>query len=152
MKENELQKNYQSKLRTAEEAVRLIRSGQRVFIGSSCGEPQHLVDALMDSAGYFSDVEIVRLLSLEGSLLALMADEYKGHKFHVRFIYQGSGQTKGLRADKKFITPITLYAVPELFKRGLLPLHFALIQVSPPDDHGWMSLGISVPQRNRPGW
>ena len=124
--------------------MRLIRSGQRVFIGSSCGEPQHLVDALMDSAGYFSDVEIVRLLSLEGSLLALMADEYKGHKFHVRLIYQGSGQTKGLRADKKFITPITLYAVPELFKRGLLPLHFALIQVAPPDDRGWMSLGISV--------
>jgi len=144
MKDGVLQKNYQSKLRTAAEAVRLIRSGQRVFIGSSCGEPQHLVDALMDSAGYFSDVEIVRLLSLEGSLLALMADEYKGHKFHVRFIYQGSGQTKGLRADKKFITPITLYAVPELFKRGLLPLHFALIQVSPPDDRGWMSLGISV--------
>ena len=144
MKDRLLQKNYQSKLRTADEAVRMIRSGQRVFIGSSCGEPQHLVDALMDNAGYFSDVEIVRLLSLEGSLLALMADEYRGHKFHVRSIYQGSDQTKGLRANKRFITPITLYAVPDLFKRGLLPLHFALIQVSPPDDRGWMSLGISV--------
>ena len=144
MNDTALQKRYKSKLRTAEEAVRMIHSGQRVFIGSSCGEPQHLVNALMDNAGYFSDVEIVRLLSLEGSLLALMADEYRGHKFHVRSIYQGSDQTKGLRANKRFITPITLYAVPELFKRGLLPLHFALIQVAPPDDYGWLSLGISV--------
>ena len=144
MQNNSLRKEYQSKLCTAEESVRMIRSGQRVFIGSSCGEPQHLVNALMDNAEYFSDVEIVRLLSLEGSLMALMADEYQGHKFNVRSIYQGSDQTKSLRANKKFITPITLSAVPGLFKKKLLPLHFALIQVSPPDDHGWMSLGISV--------
>jgi acyl-CoA hydrolase len=137
-------KNYQSKLRTAEESVRMIRSGQRVFIGSSCGEPQHLVNALMDNADHFSDVEIVRLLSLEGSLMALMADEHRGHKFNVRSIYQGSDQTKSLRANKRFITPITLCAVPGLFKKKLLPLDFALIQVSPPDDQGWMSLGISV--------
>jgi acyl-CoA hydrolase/ribosomal protein S18 acetylase RimI-like enzyme len=144
MPNNSLQKKYQSKLRTAEESVRLIRSGHRVFIGSSCGEPQHLVNALMDNANYFSDVEIVRLLSLEGSLMALMADEHRGRKFNVRSIYQGSGQTKSLRANRRSITPITLCAVPDLFKRGLLPLHYALIQVSPPDDHGWMSLGISV--------
>jgi len=144
MKDNSLQKKYQSKLRTAEESVRLIRSGHRVFIGSSCGEPQYLVNALMDNANYFSDVEIVRLLSLEGSLIALMADEYRGHKFNVRSIYQGSDQTKSLRANRRFITPMTLYAVPDLFKKKLLPLHYALIQVSPPDDHGWMSLGISV--------
>ena len=137
-------KKYQSKLCTAEESIQMIRSGQRVFIGSSCGEPQHLVNALMDNAEYFSDVEIVRLLSLEGSLMALMADEYQGHKFNVRSIYQGSDQTKSLRANRKFITPITLSAVPGLFKKKLLPLHFALIQVSPPDDHGWMNLGISV--------
>ena len=144
MSDNALQAKYRSKLCAADEAVRMIRSGQRVFIGSSCGEPQHLVDALMDNADHFSDVEIVRLLSLEGSLLSLMADEYRGHKFHVRSIYQGSDQTKSLRANKRFITPITLCAVPVLFKKKLLPLQFALIQVSPPDDNGWMSLGISV--------
>ena len=100
MNDTALLEKYKSKLHTADEAVRMIRSGQRVFIGSSCGEPQHLVNALMDNAAYFSDVEIVWLLSLEGSLLALMADEYRGHKFHVRSIYQGSDQTKGLRANK----------------------------------------------------
>ncbi len=144
MKGQSLQDKYRSKLRTADQSVRMIRSGQRVFIGSSCGEPQHLVDALIDHAKYFSDVEVVRLLSIEGSLLSLMVDEYRGHTFNVRSIYQGSEQTKSLRANKRFITPMTLWAVPNLFKRGLLPLHVALIQVSPPDDYGWMSLGISV--------
>ena len=85
MKNQALREQYSSKLRTADEAVRMIRSGQRVFIGSSCGEPQHLVNALMDNARFFSDVEIVRLLSLEGSLISLMADEYKGHKFDEGF-------------------------------------------------------------------
>jgi len=144
MKSPDLSGKYQSKLRTADEAVRMIGSGQRVFIGSSCGEPQHLINALMDNADRYLDVEIVRLLSLESSLLALMADEYRGRRFHVRSIYQGSDYTKGLRANRRFITPITLSAVPGLFKKGLLPLHFALIQVSSPDDNGWMSLGISV--------
>ena len=144
MKNKALAAKYSSKLCAADEAVRMIRSGQRVFIGSSCGEPQHLINALMDNAKFFSDVEIVRLLSLEGSLMSLMADEYRGHKFHVRSIYQGSDQTKSLRANKRFITPLALCAVPDLFKKKMLPLHFALVQVSPPDDNGWMSLGISV--------
>jgi len=144
MRDYDRQKIYASKLCTAEDAVCLIRSGQRVFIGSSCGEPQHLVNALMDNANLFLDVEIVRLLSLESSILALMADEYRGHRFHVRSIYQGSDHTKGLRANRRFITPIPLSAVPDLFKKKWLPLNFALVQVSPPDENGWMSLGISV--------
>jgi len=144
MRDDALQEIYSSKLCTAEDAVRMIRSGQRVFIGSSCGEPQHLINALMDNANRFLDVEIVRLLSLESSILALMADEYRGHRFHVRSIYQGSDHTKGLRANRRFITPITLSAVPDLFKKKWLPLNFALVQVSPPDENGWMSLGISV--------
>jgi acyl-CoA hydrolase/ribosomal protein S18 acetylase RimI-like enzyme len=139
-----LEKSYKSKIRTAQEAVQMIDSGQRVFIGSSCGEPQHLVDTLMDNATLYTDVEIMRLLSLEGSLLSLLADEYRGHRFHVRSIYQGSDQTKSLQANKRYVTPMNLCAVPDLFKKRLFPLHFALIQVSPPDDNGWLSLGISV--------
>ena len=54
------------------------------------------------------------------------------------------GQTKSLQANKRFVAPMPLSAVPNLFKRRQLPLHTALIQVSPPDDQGWMNLGISV--------
>jgi acyl-CoA hydrolase len=63
MPDNSLQKQHQSQFCTAEESIGLTRSGQRVFIGSSCGETQHLVNALMDNANYFSDVALFVLQS-----------------------------------------------------------------------------------------
>ena len=135
---------YIIKRKTAEQAVKAIPSGQRVFIGSSCGEPQHLVKSLVDHSSHFSDLEIVRLLSLESSPMTLIANQNKGHNFTVRNIYQGSASSKSLSINKRFIMPMNLSAVPNLFKKKQLPLYAALIQVSPPDDFGWMSLGISV--------
>ncbi|KPA10872.1 4-hydroxybutyrate coenzyme A transferase [Candidatus Magnetomorum sp. HK-1] len=136
--------DYISKQRTAENAIKMIPSGRRIFIGSSCAEPQHLVKTLVDNVIHFSDIEIVRLLSLESSPISLAAKEDKGHHFNIRNIYQGAAETKSLSQLKPFITPMNLSAVPALFKKGLLPIHAALVQVSPPDDFGWMSLGISV--------
>jgi acyl-CoA hydrolase/RimJ/RimL family protein N-acetyltransferase len=130
--------------KTGLQAIAAIRPGQRVFIGSGCGEPQHLVNALLDRASGFADLEIVRLLSLESSLVAMMAEESHDRIFNVRSIYLGSGQTRSLKANRRFITPIPLSAVPRIFRDGLLPLDFALVQVTPPDAYGWMNLGISV--------
>ncbi len=62
----------------------------------------------------------------------------------MRSIYLGSGQTRSLKANQRFITPIPLSAVPRIFREGHLPLDFALVQVTPPDAYGWMNLGISV--------
>ncbi len=126
------------------EAIEALRPGQRVFIGSGCGEPQHLVNTLLDRASGFADLEIVRLLSLESSLVAMMAEESRDRIFNVRSIYLGSGQTRSLKANKRFITPIPLSTVPRIFRDGLLPLDFALVQVTPPDAYGWLNLGISV--------
>ena len=126
------------------EAIDALRPGQRVFIGSGCGEPQHLVNTLLDRASGFADLEIVRLLSLESSLVAMMAEESHDRIFNVRSIYLGSGQTRSLEANKRFITPIPLSTVPRIFRDGLLPLDFALVQVTPPDAYGWLNLGISV--------
>jgi acyl-CoA hydrolase/GNAT superfamily N-acetyltransferase len=130
--------------KTGPQAIAAIRPGQRVFIGSGCGEPQHLVNTLLDRASGFADLEIVRLLSLESSLVAMMAEESHDRIFNVRSIYLGSGQTRSLKANRRFITPIPLSAVPRIFRDGLLPLDFALVQVTPPDAYGWMNLGISV--------
>lgn len=135
---------YIEKKRTADEAMGLIKPGQRVFIGSSCGEPQHLVHGLSDASPGLSDVEIVRLLSLESTPLTLIADKTKSQALNIRSIYLGSAKAQGLARNKRFITPINLSAVPRLFKSRLMPIDVALIQVSPPDDFGWMSLGISV--------
>ncbi len=136
--------NYIDKKRSGTEAIALVKPGQRVFIGSSCGEPQHLVRELSAASSRFTDLEIVRLLSLETSPLTLIASRTKGQSMNIRSFYLGSAKPSSLARNKRFITPVNLSAVPRLFKTRKLPIHAALIQVSPPDDFGWMSLGISV--------
>jgi acyl-CoA hydrolase/GNAT superfamily N-acetyltransferase len=136
--------NYAKKKRTGQEAIGFIRNGQRVFIGSSCGEPQHLVRELAEASVNFKDIEIVRLLTLERTPLTLIANKTKGQSLNIRSFYLGSAKAKGLERNKRFITPLNLSAIPRLFKTRRLPIQVALIQVSPPDDFGWMSLGVSV--------
>ncbi|MEE8415488.1 MAG: GNAT family N-acetyltransferase [Desulfobacterales bacterium] len=136
--------NYAKKKRTGKEAIGFIRNGQRVFIGSSCGEPQHLVRELAEASVNFKDIEIVRLLTLERTPLTLIANKTKGQNLNIRSFYLGSAKAKGLARNKRFITPLNLSAIPRLFKTRRLPIQVALIQVSPPDDFGWVSLGVSV--------
>ena len=64
--------------------------------------------------------------------------------YHSFFLPRGPSNPRSLERNKRFITPINLSAVPRLLKSRQLPIHVALIQVSPPDDFGWMSLGVSV--------
>jgi acyl-CoA hydrolase/GNAT superfamily N-acetyltransferase len=136
--------NYIENRRSAQQAIRMIRPGQRVFIGSSCGEPQHLVRALAKDVSRFPDIEIVRLMALESAPLTLIANKTRNQSLNIRSFYLGSGKPSGMKQNKRFITPINLSAVPRLFKTRKMPVHVALIQVTPPDDFGWMSLGISV--------
>jgi acyl-CoA hydrolase/ribosomal protein S18 acetylase RimI-like enzyme len=122
----------------------LIKPAQRVFIGSSCGEPQHLVRVLSEASNYFKDIEINRLMTLETTPLTLIANKTRDQSLNIRSFYLGSAKPKAIARNKRFITPINLSEIPRLFKSRLLPIHVALIQVSPPDDFGWMSLGVSV--------
>ncbi len=136
--------DYIENRRLAREALSQIRPGQRVFIGSSCGEPQHLVRELSELSSQFKDIEIIRLMTLETTPLSLIANKTKDHSLNLRSFYLGSAKAKGIARNMRFITPINMSAIPRLFKSRLLPIHVALIQVSPPDDFGWMSLGVSV--------
>jgi acyl-CoA hydrolase/GNAT superfamily N-acetyltransferase len=136
--------DYIEKMFDVDKAIGLIRSGQRVFVGSSCGEPQCLVRGLYEASNRFTDLEIIRLLSLEGAPLTSVADKSECRNLTVRSFYLGSVKSAELAKNMRFMTPINLSAVPKLFKSRRLPLHVALIQVSPPDDFGWMSLGVSV--------
>ena len=137
-------KSYGEKVVDAKTAISKISRGKRVFIGSFCGEPQHLISALIDHTDHFSDVEVVRFLNLEGSLMSLVAEETGGRSYHVRSFYQGSGMITGLTASRRFLAPMNVYTVPDLFLKRHMPIHYALIQVSPPDAFGWLNLGISV--------
>lgn len=136
--------NYVAKKLQGADAIRLIRPGQRVFIGSSCGEPQHLVRLLAEASLKFTDLEIIRMLSLESTPLSLIASKTEDQNFNIRSFYSGSARPKGIAQNMRFLTPINLSRVPHLFKSRRLPIDVAMIQVGPPDDFGWMSLGVSV--------
>ncbi len=136
--------NYIEKKCSAKKAIASIKPGQRVFIGSSCGEPQHLVKALSNTSQKLTDIEIVRLMSLETTPLTLIADKSKGQSLNVRSFYLGSAKSKSIAKNARFVTPMNLSAVPRLFKNRRLPINVALIQVTEPDDFGWLSLGVSV--------
>ncbi len=136
--------DYLAKRRTPREAIAMIKRAQRVFIATSCAEPQALVRELAEQSCHFTDIEVVRLMSLETTPLTMIANQSACQSINVRSFYLGSAKTRGLAEKKRFITPINLSAVPRLFKSRQLPIHVALIQVSPPDDFGWMSLGVGV--------
>ncbi|HDS30331.1 MAG TPA: 4-hydroxybutyrate CoA-transferase, partial [Firmicutes bacterium] len=137
----EWQKKYASMIATPEKAVEAIRPGQRVFIGTGCGQPEELVRALTARSKDLADTEIVHLLTIGDAPYAIqeLSQNFRINSFfiaeNVRDIIQ-----KGL-GD---YTPIFLSDIPGLFESGQLPLDAALIQVSPPDDRGLVSLGISV--------
>ena len=135
---------YVTKTRTAIDAISTIRHGQRVFIGSACGEPQELVKALAEMSPHFSGLEIVRMMSLETSSLTEIANRTHDASLNIRSIYLGCTTSELLSRNKRFITPMNMSDVPSLFSTRRMPINVALIQVSPPDDFGWMSLGISV--------
>ncbi len=135
---------YVRKKKSVSDAIRLIKSGQRVFIGSYCGEPQHLVKGFAENCGRLSDIEIIRLMSSETTSLTKIANKTLDQNLSVRSIYLGAAQCEELAKNMRFYTPMNLSEVPRLFKKRLIPINVALIQVSPPDDFGWMSLGVSV--------
>ncbi len=136
--------DYVLKKMSVEKAISLIHSGQRIFIGSYCGEPQYLVKGLAESAQRFTDLEIIRLMSREITPLALIADKTRDQSLNIRSIYLGSATSPELAKHMRFYTPVNMSLTPQLFTRRRIPVDVALIQVSPSDDFGWMSLGVSV--------
>jgi acyl-CoA hydrolase/GNAT superfamily N-acetyltransferase len=135
---------YIEKQQDAATAIRVIKPGQRIFIGSACGEPQALVRALADHAKYFTGVEIVRMMSQETSSLTEIANKTNDLNLSIRNIYLGSAGSAHFADNLRFVTPMNMSEVPSLFKSRKLPINVAIVQVSPPDDFGWMSLGVSV--------
>jgi len=135
---------YLEKRQTAEQAIKRIRPGQRVFIGSACGEPPALVQALAEHAHRFTGLEIVRMMSLESVPLTEIANKTSEASLSIRHIYLGSASSDSFAHNLRFFMPMNMSDVPLLFKSRKLPIDVALIQVSPPDDFGWMSLGVSV--------
>lgn len=132
------------KLLTPLQALQCVRSGDRVFIHSAAAAPQVLIDALVARAPELRDVEIVHL---HHEATAPYADAAYCDSFKVSSLFIGPNVRKATNegsADNVDYIPVFLSEVPLLFRRGLLKIDVALIQVSPPDLHGFCSLGVSV--------
>ncbi|HEY5530320.1 MAG TPA: GNAT family N-acetyltransferase [Thermoleophilia bacterium] len=135
------QEKYQGMLSTPEEAVATVRPGQRVFIGTGGAQPLALVRALVARHNELADTQVIHMLTLGEAPYAFkdLTDHFSVNTFFVadnvrNIIQEGYGD----------YTPIYLSDVPRLFKSGQMPLDVALIQVTPPDDQGRCSFGISV--------
>ena len=126
---------------SAEEAVSVIRSGNRVFIHSVAAAPQRLIQAMTARAPGLKDVEIVHLHT-EGPA-PYAAPEMRG-SFRVNALFVGANVRNAINSGESSYIPVFLSETSNLFRRGILPLDVALIQVSPPDNHGFCSLGVSV--------
>lgn len=132
---------YASMIATADEAVRALRPGQRVFIGTGCAEPLELVNALTRRGPALTDTELVHLLTFGE---APYVNEQMRQYFRVNSFFISKNVREVIQSGFGDYTPIHLSDIPRLFKSGQLPLDAALIQVTPPDERGMCSLGVSV--------
>ena len=135
------QQKYEDMIATPSRAIANIQPGQRVFIGTGCAEPALLVAAMTKRAGSLADVELVQLIT-KGK--APYADKRFSECFTINSFYIGSNVRDMIQDGMGDYTPVLMSDVPGLLNSGMLPLDVALIQVTPPDSRGKVSLGISV--------
>ncbi|NVB43245.1 acetyl-CoA hydrolase/transferase family protein [Pseudenhygromyxa sp. WMMC2535] len=130
----------QPPLRSAAEAVAKIRSGQRVFVGSGAAEPERLVEAMTARHAELRGVEVYSILTLGGA--PYVAPEYAESFRHVAF-FIGHNTREAVQSGRADFMPIFLSEIPALF-RERVPIDWALIQVSPPDKHGYCTVGVAA--------
>jgi 4-hydroxybutyrate CoA-transferase len=132
---------YQRRLVSPAEAVRAVRSGQRVLLGSSCSEPQTLVEALLADKDRLEEVELIT--TILGSKADYARPEMEGH-FRVVTFRPDITVREATRAGRIHYLPCHLSEAPRLFTAGYLPIDVALVQLSPPDEQGYCSFGLSI--------
>ncbi|MBF0426568.1 MAG: acetyl-CoA hydrolase, partial [Magnetococcales bacterium] len=137
----EWQEKYHPWITTPERAISLIKPGQRVFVGSGCGAPQALVQALAAHGHTLADVEITHLFTLGDSPFN---DPTLKDIFTINTFYVVEHATNEPRGGVEDYTPVAWSEIPPLFASRQMPLDVALIQVTPPDHRGMVSLGIAV--------
>jgi acyl-CoA hydrolase/CheY-like chemotaxis protein len=142
---DEIRKIYPEKFASQAEIFSHIHRGDRIFIGTGCGEPQYLVRALVDYASsrpkVIFDAEVIQVWTLG---VAPYTDEKFKYNFRHNSFFIADNTRNAVNKGFADYTPVFLSRVPDLFYRGLVSIDAALIQTSLPDKHGYMSLGVSV--------
>ena len=126
---------------TAKEALQVIKSGDRVFIHGSACTPLHMMRALADEKDRLKDVELV-FITVQGNIL-VDKPEY-AESFIINCMFVSDSVRAAVNEGRANFIPVFLSDIPDLFTKDILPLDVAIVQVSPPDKHGYCSLGLSV--------
>ncbi len=132
---------YQNKLVSAEQAIQVVKSGDRVVTGHACGEPSALVEALVARAPELSAVEIVHMVAMGPAKYAQPGMEAS---FRHNALFVGASTRKAVEEKRADYTPCFFSEIPRLFREKLLPVDVALIQITPPDEEGFCSYGLSA--------
>jgi len=126
---------------TADEALKVVNSGDRIFIHSVAQAPQILIEALVNRADELRDVEIVHLHT-EGDAPYARPEFEKNFRVHSLFV--GANVREATQAGRADYIPVFLSEIPRLLRKKILPINVALVQISPPNKHGFSSLGGCV--------
>lgn len=135
------QDKYSQKTMSPQAALQMVKSGDRVVIGHACGEPQILVEALVEQANRLRNVEIVHMVAMGP---AKYAQPHMQDSFRHNALFVGAMTRKAIEEKRGDYTPCFFHEIPRLFKSGLMPVDVALIQIAPPDSYGYASMGVSV--------
>jgi acyl-CoA hydrolase/ribosomal protein S18 acetylase RimI-like enzyme len=145
LSEAELRQRYPDKIASLETVFGNVHRGDRIFIGTACGEPQHLVRSLVAYVECrpkaFFDAEVLQVWTLG---VAPYTDDKFKKNFRQNSFFIGPATRKAVNRGMADYTPLFLSQIPDLFARRLPAVDIAFIQVSPPDANGYMSLGLSV--------
>jgi acyl-CoA hydrolase len=133
--------DYKKKLTTAEEVVSAIKSHDRIYISGNAASPYVLMKALAQRRDELEDVELVHVLLLGEDPLS--KPEMEGH-FRHNSLFVGPADRKAINEGRADYVPIFLHQIPDLFYSDLMPLDVAMLHLSPPDEHGFMSFGVEV--------
>jgi len=132
---------YRSRITSAEQAVKAVHSGNRVWVHAGCNNPEELTSALVGRADELRDVEIVHLMTLGR---ADYTDPKYAGVFRCRSLFTGANARAAVNAGRADYVPVFLSEIPSLIRSGVLEVDVALIHLSPPDEHGFCSFGVGV--------
>lgn len=132
---------YKQKVVTAAEAVKAVKSGDRIFLTGNCSVPKKILSALVDRASELKDVEINQALTIGSA--DYVSPEMEGH-IRVNTMFISHNTRQAVQEGRADFTPVLLSEFPLLFKDKVLPVNVAFVHLSPPDPHGYCSFGIEV--------
>ena len=134
------QEIYQSKLTTAEEAIKLIHDGDKIVTGFACGEPIHIEKALAAHYKEYKNLEIINMLTLVESPWAMQ--EFKGH-IKLNTLFASKSTRASVNSGDSEFTTSHFYEIPDIIENYICP-RVSIVMVSPPDEHGYVSFGTTV--------